>query len=155
MPDRMMTMDEALIILSEGNAGGKFRIARSCGDMVRAQTQAMQIARECIKRCRDFHEIEDMARMQETIRRMYDILDDVCKDIRERYGQDDVCGLCQYDGAYMTDSGDYANECPGFERDDCFTMKNEIRELCGVERLPEPYDDFVYEPADPEEVEFE
>lgn len=76
---------------------------------------------------------------QEIISHLYELLDDVCKDVRERYGQDDVCGLCQYDGAYMTESGDYANECPGFETDECFCMKNEIRRMCGVEEVPEPW----------------
>ena len=90
---------------------------------------------------------------EQKLERMYDTLVGLCEDIRERYGQDDVCGLCQYDGAYMTDSGDYANECPGFERDDCFCMKNEIRELCGVERIPEPYENFEYDPVEWEDVE--
>lgn len=54
-----MTFDEALIILSEGNAREKLDIARNCGDMARAQIQAMQIARECIKRCRDFQKIRE------------------------------------------------------------------------------------------------
>lgn len=73
----------------------------------------------------------------EVINRLYEILDDVCKDVRETHVGDDVCGLCQYDGAYMTESGDWANECPGFDRDDCFTMKNSIRKMCGKELLPE------------------
>ena len=59
MGEIKMTLDEALIILSEGNARGKLRIARACGDMIRAQTQAMRIARECIKRCRDFQKIRE------------------------------------------------------------------------------------------------
>lgn len=78
-----------------------------------------------------------MKSKDEIISELYDLLDDVCKDVRETYVHDDVCGLCQYDGAYMTDSGDWANECPGFDRDDCFTMKNSIREMCGKELLPE------------------
>lgn len=72
------------------------------------------------------------------ISKAYDMLDDVCKDVREQTGGDYVCGLCQYDGAYMTDSGDYANECPGFDSDECFCMKNEIREEFGKPLVPEP-----------------
>ena len=62
-----MSFDEALIILSDGNAEEKLRIARACGDMVRAQIEAMQIARECIKRCRDFLEIREARRQQDEI----------------------------------------------------------------------------------------
>lgn len=74
----------------------------------------------------------------EAIDKLYDILDDVCKKVREITVESYVCGLCQYDGAYRTDSGDWMNECPGFENDDCFCMKNKIRELCGKPLLDEP-----------------
>lgn len=47
--------------------------------------------------------------------------------IREREGGDSVCGLCEYDGAYIGESGDWCNECPGFDRDDCFKLSNETR----------------------------
>ena len=91
-------------------------------------------------------EYETAQRAQkEIIVRLYDILDETCKDIRERTVKDYVCGLCEYD----TDHGEYgdANECPGFETDECFCMKNEIRKLCGAELVRTPYDDFVYDPA--------
>ena len=38
-----------------------------------------------------------------------------------------VCGLCEYDGAYIGQSGDWCNECPGFERDDCFKLSDKTR----------------------------
>lgn len=90
--------------------------------------------------------IDALDKQKAAIDKLYEILDDVCKDTRERSGNDLVCGLCQYDA----DHGEYgdANECPGFERDDCFCMKNEIRGMCGKERIPEPFDDFEYNPAD-------
>jgi hypothetical protein len=28
----------------------------------------------------------------------------------------------------MSDSGNWCNECPGFERDDCFKLKDQYRE---------------------------
>lgn len=92
----------------------------------------------------DEHEKAQRAQ-KETISRLYDMLDETCKNIRECTGKDYVCGLCQYDA----DHGEYgdANECPGFETDECFCMKNEIRKLCGVELIREPCDDFVYDPA--------
>jgi hypothetical protein len=65
-----------------------------------------------------------------TINELYNLCDGLCKDIREKYESDDVCGLCQYDGAYVGDSGDWMNECPGFETNECFCMKNSIRKMC-------------------------
>ena len=81
---------------------------------------------------------ETITSLQSTISELYALLDDVCKDFRERTEEDCVCGLCQYDGAYKGSSGDWCNECPGFESADCFTMKNEIRKMCGKDLLPEP-----------------
>ena len=57
-------------------------------------------------------------------------LDDLEKTfahIRERECGDSVCGLCEYDGAYIGESGDWCNECPGFNKDDCFKLSDEIR----------------------------
>lgn len=72
------------------------------------------------------------------IKEMYSRYEDLCKKIRKEYESDDVCGLCQYDGAYIGDSGDWMNECPGFETSECFCMKNSIRELCGQPLIEEP-----------------
>ena len=47
--------------------------------------------------------------------------------VRECEGGDSVCGLCEYDGAYIGESGDWCNECPGFDKDDCFKLKEELR----------------------------
>ena len=44
-------------------------------------------------------------------------LEEIFSDIRERHVDDSVCGLCEYDCDHGLDG--YANECPGFERDDC------------------------------------
>jgi hypothetical protein len=73
-----------------------------------------------------------------TINELYNLYDGLCKDIREKYESDDVCGLCKYDGAYVGDSGDYMNECPGFETNECFCMKNSIRKMCGQPLIEEP-----------------
>lgn len=74
----------------------------------------------------------------ETINDLYGRYDGLCKEIREKYESDDVCGLCQYDGAYKGESGDWMNECPGFEANDCFCMKNSIRKMCGQPLIEEP-----------------
>ena len=52
-------------------------------------------------------------------------LEGIFSDIREKNVDDSVCGLCEYDCDHGLDG--YANECPGFERDDCFKLKEEYR----------------------------
>lgn len=47
-------------------------------------------------------------------------------DIREKNVDDSVCGLCEYDCDHGMDG--FANECPGFEKDDCFKLKDSIKE---------------------------
>ena len=50
--------------------------------------------------------------------------EDILSHIREDNVDDSVCGLCEYDGAYIGQSG----ECPGFEKDDCFVLKEKYRQ---------------------------
>lgn len=52
----------------------------------------------------------------EKIKCLLTTLNDVCKDTRERSGEDWVCGLCEWDGPSWM-------ECPGFESDECFRME--------------------------------
>ena len=52
-------------------------------------------------------------------------LEGIFSDIREKNVDDSVCGLCEYDCDHGLDG--YANECPGFERDDCFKLKEKYR----------------------------
>ena len=80
---------------------------------------------------------DELRKQKDTIKKLYEILDETCKDQRERNEDDSVCGLCQYDADHGLDG--YANECPGFETSECFCMKNEIRRLCGIEEVPEPW----------------
>ena len=54
-------------------------------------------------------------------------IEEIFADIRERKVDESVCGLCEYDGAYLSQSGDWCNECPGFETDDCFKLKEKYR----------------------------
>ena len=62
-----------------------------------------------------------------TISKFIDGLEEIFADLRERHVDDSVCGLCEYDGAYMGQSGDWCNECPGFNKDDCFKLSDKIR----------------------------
>lgn len=61
------------------------------------------------------------------INKFIDGLEEIFADIRERHVDDSVCGLCEYDGAYIGQSGDWCNECPGFDRDDCFKLSDICR----------------------------
>ena len=54
--------------------------------------------------------------------------EEILSHIRERNVDDSVCGLCEYDGAYIGQSGDWCNECPGFDKDDCFKLKDKYKE---------------------------
>ena len=64
---------------------------------------------------------------QAAIDKFIDKLDEIFADLRERHVDDSVCGLCEYDGAYLGQSGNWCNECPGFEKDDCFKLSGKIR----------------------------
>ncbi len=61
------------------------------------------------------------------INKFIDGLEEMFADIRERHVDDSVCGLCEYDGAYVGQSGDWCNECPGFDKDDCFKLSDKTR----------------------------
>lgn len=54
-------------------------------------------------------------------------IEEIFANIREREVDDSVCGLCEYDGAYIGQSGDWCNECPGFDKDNCFKLKDKYR----------------------------
>ena len=86
--------------------------------------------------------------------------EEILRDIRESKGDDSVCGMCEYDGAFVGQSGDWCNECPGFEKDDCFRLSDECRKrwlesvklpsaqpeqrwIPCSERLPEEYGEFL------------
>ena len=59
----------------------------------------------------------------------------VFSDIREKNVDDSVCGLCEYDCDHGIDG--YAYECPGYEKDDCFKLKDEYRkEWVDTSELP-------------------
>lgn len=58
---------------------------------------------------------------KEKIMALVSLIEEICKDIRESHVDDSVCGLCEFDGAWM-------NECPGFERNDCFCLSKIIKE---------------------------
>ena len=58
---------------------------------------------------------------------LVDRFERILRDIRETQVDDSVCGMCEYDGAFVGQSGEWCNECPGFEKDDCFKLSDECR----------------------------
>lgn len=62
---------------------------------------------------------------EEKLKKVVDEMTLIFADIREKNVDDSVCGLCEYDCDHGIDG--CANECPGFERDDCFKLKEEYR----------------------------
>lgn len=48
----------------------------------------------------------------------------IVDEVRETHCDDTCCFACKYDADFsITQTGDFANECPGFERDDCFEWR--------------------------------
>jgi hypothetical protein len=48
----------------------------------------------------------------------------IADNVRETHCDETCCFACKFDcDTSITDSGCYANECPGFERDDCFEWR--------------------------------
>lgn len=56
----------------------------------------------------------------EIIESLLNLIQEICADQRERHKDDSVCGLCEYDGPSWM-------ECPGYEREDCFLLKRDVR----------------------------
>ena len=71
--------------------------------------------------------LEKQAEYRNRIKDLITIIENICKDSRERHTDDEHCGLCEYDGAYIGESGDWCNECPGFDKDDCFELSNRFK----------------------------
>ena len=59
--DKAMTFDEALVMMKNSvnaeDQRAKLKVASRMGGMIKATEIAYQVARECIKRCRDFGEL--------------------------------------------------------------------------------------------------
>ena len=58
----------------------------------------------------------------------------LCKYVRECTGDDIVCGFCEYDAGTV---GEEPMECPGFESNECFVLKESLR------RQYERYDEII------------
>lgn len=55
-----------------------------------------------------------------------ELYEETCKNVRERTVEDYVCGMCKWDcDTSIGPSGDHMNECPGFDKDDCFELNTD------------------------------
>ena len=89
------------------------------------QPTCNQLATDCISR----------QAAEEKLKKVVDEMALIFADIREKNVDDSVCGLCEYDCDHGIDG--YANECPGFERDDCFKLKEEYqKEWTNLSNIP-------------------
>ena len=59
-------------------------------------------------------------RLLDVIENCRELYESSCKQIREEHIDDSVCGMCIEDCDHGLDG--YANECSGFEKDDCFRL---------------------------------
>ena len=71
--------------------------------------------------------LEKQTEYQKKIRNLVNTIEEICKNSRDRHVDDEHCGLCEYDGAYVGESGEWANECPGFDANDCFVLSKDFR----------------------------
>lgn len=71
--------------------------------------------------------LEKQTEYQKRIKSLVNTIEEICKNSRDRHVDDEHCGLCEYDGAYVGESGDWMNECPGFDTNDCFVLSKEFR----------------------------
>lgn len=62
-------------------------------------------------------------RLLDVIINCQNLYEDTCKQVREATGEDYVCGMCRWDCDYcFGETGTPMNECPGFDKDDCFEL---------------------------------
>lgn len=87
-----------------------------------AEKDAVNAAIEALKA-----QLSQQSTTSDLISKFIDDLEEIFANIREKHVDESVCGLCEYDGAYIGQSGDWCNECPGFNRDDCFKLSDKTR----------------------------
>ena len=122
-----MTRDEAISILENASilsTEPKYQAYQAIGEAVDMAIEAL--------RAQDVTDTNDgdmisKQKVRYKLTALVNEIEDIFAHIREREVDDSVCGLCEYDGAYIGQSGDWCNECPGFEKDNCFKLKDKYR----------------------------
>ncbi|MBR3330617.1 MAG: hypothetical protein IKG25_05290 [Mogibacterium sp.] len=92
-------------------------ISRQAAEQLEKRTEERTETHACVCISREAAE--------EKLKKVVDEMALIFADIREKNVDDSVCGLCEYDCDHGIDG--YANECPGFERNDCFKLKEEYQ----------------------------
>lgn len=121
-----MTNQEAISVLESINAKTDYILINDD-----ARAEAIDIAISALQ-AQDVPDINvgdmiDRKKVNWKLTALVNEFEEILSHIREREVDDSVCGLCEYDGAYIGQSGDWCNECPGFDRDDCFKLKDKYR----------------------------
>lgn len=105
----------------------KWRIAcETCGLSTEWHDTWKDARNEWTERTAQVSELISLKAVNEWKEKLINELELIFSDIREKNVDDSVCGLCEYDCDHGIDG--FANECPGFEKDDCFKLKDSIRE---------------------------
>ena len=78
----------------------------------------------CVQQSAEFgipkESLKSRLRLLDVIGNCKSLYEETCKEIREEHVDDSVCGMCIEDCDHGVDG--YANECSGFEKDDCFRL---------------------------------
>lgn len=64
---------------------------------------------------------------QNRIKALISTIEETCRNSRAIHLDEEHCGLCKYDGAYIYSSVYWYNACPGFDTDDCFELSEEFK----------------------------
>jgi len=85
----------------------------------------LTLAKSQIKTAQD--NVELMEQLEESQRRADAAVEDmknIVDAVREAHCDGTCCFACKYDADFsIGESGNYLNECPGFDRDDCFEWR--------------------------------
>lgn len=71
--------------------------------------------------------LEKQTEYQNRIKALIDTIEEICRNSRAIHLDEEHCGLCKYDGAYIGASVYWYNACPGFDTDDCFELSEKFK----------------------------
>ena len=129
MMDELISRQAAILQLSHNKCGNEeWDIAVQHDIETITQLPSAQPEKRTIKRT-GTHACDLISRkkVRYKLTALVNELEEIFANIREKNEDDSVCGLCEYDGAYIGQSGDWCNECPGFDKSDCFKLKDKYR----------------------------
>lgn len=75
----------------------------------------------------------ELAATQKQLEAAVEDMKNIVDAVRQKHCDDTCCFACKYDADFsIMPSGDYANECPGFDRDDCFEWRGAKEQTNGT-----------------------